>query len=89
MSSGSVWGKRYARRLSRRGYAESLARIRVGYNKNVIGMTDIVIESRFRQASVEQIGERLQFFPLVHQVADLPHQGLVPVDDGLGRARSS
>ena len=26
---------------------------------------------------------RLQFFPLVHQVADLPHQRLMAIDDGL------
>ena len=38
------------------------------------------------------VGERLQLFPLVHQVADLPHQRLVPVDRSAwappGRRRS-
>ncbi len=37
---------------------------------------------------VTNLTQRLQFclqrFPLVHQVADLPHQRLVPVDDRLG-----
>ena len=30
-----------------------------------------------------EIRRRLQFFPAVHQMADFPHQPLVPVDDRL------
>src|SRR5712691_4391893 len=31
-----------------------------------------------------EVDERLQLFPLVDQLADLPHQGLMPVDHRLG-----
>ena len=49
-------------------------------------MTDVSVSaSVLRISSGGQVGRGLEFLPLMHQIADLPHQRLVAVDDGLGR----
>ena len=54
-----------------------------GYRNEAWGhYNKIVMNLRFRHASVA-VGDGLQLFPLVHQVADLPHEGLMAIDDGL------
>ena len=53
-------------------------RVPTSITDTVIELTDLSIRSVRRE-----VGCRLQLFPLVHQVADLPHQRLVAVDDRL------
>ena len=36
-------------------------------------------------AGLSELGGALQLFPLVHQIADLPHQCLMSIDHRLGR----